>query len=87
MKYHNSIRDLKTKKRRLYKEALYERQAGLCAICSELMLKTKKYLPDNGPLVWSLDHIVPRSKGGAKTLSNFRLTHRQCNLLRGDIDV
>jgi 5-methylcytosine-specific restriction endonuclease McrA len=32
----------------------------------------------------TLDHIVPRSKGGPNAVSNLRLAHAGCNQKRGD---
>ena len=39
--------------------------------------------------IWSkqratLDHIVPRSKGGADTLENLQLAHAHCNKVKGN---
>lgn len=35
------------------------------------------------PLVVTLDHIVPRSRGGTDDVENLRPAHRRCNLSRG----
>jgi 5-methylcytosine-specific restriction endonuclease McrA len=32
---------------------------------------------------WSLDHLIPLSKGGAHTPANVALAHRRCNSRRG----
>jgi len=32
----------------------------------------------------SIDHIIPKSKGGGEELKNLRLTHSHCNSLRGN---
>jgi 5-methylcytosine-specific restriction endonuclease McrA len=34
----------------------------------------------------TLDHVIPRSKGGSNTLDNLRLAHRRCNHRRGNAD-
>lgn len=36
---------------------------------------------------WTVDHVVPRSKGGDHSLANLRLAHEECNLFRGDKEV
>lgn len=36
------------------------------------------------PGSFSIDHVVPRSKGGSNHISNLRPAHRRCNLRRGD---
>ena len=52
---------------------LWRRQRGLCAICS---------LPV--PLRSStIDHFIPRSKGGPNVYANLRVTHGKCNQTRG----
>lgn len=33
---------------------------------------------------FTVDHIVPKSKGGSNELSNLRLTHERCNRVRGN---
>lgn len=35
------------------------------------------------PLALSLDHLVPRSRGGTDAIDNLRPAHRRCNLSRG----
>lgn len=32
---------------------------------------------------WSLDHLIPKSKGGLHVRENVKLAHRRCNSLRG----
>jgi 5-methylcytosine-specific restriction endonuclease McrA len=33
---------------------------------------------------WSMDHVVPISRGGTNALDNLRPAHRACNSARGD---
>jgi 5-methylcytosine-specific restriction endonuclease McrA len=40
-------------------------------------------LPRNHPLEYTVDHVVPRSKGGPPTIANGRPAHRRCNSRRG----
>lgn len=35
----------------------------------------------------TLDHVIPKSKGGTLILSNLRLAHGRCNKARADCDV
>jgi 5-methylcytosine-specific restriction endonuclease McrA len=77
------FRDAKTRAR--WRDELMVRQRGLCAICGyrfpapgELNAELEpRYVP-------TFDHVVPRSQGGVDDLSNFRLVHAACNLVRGD---
>ena len=33
---------------------------------------------------WSIDHVVPRSKGGTNDLWNLRPAHKRCNYRKGN---
>jgi 5-methylcytosine-specific restriction endonuclease McrA len=35
----------------------------------------------------TLDHIIPKVKGGQNTISNFQLAHLKCNKEKGNGDV
>lgn len=50
-----------------------DRDGWRCAICRGKVTREN----------WSLDHVVPLSKGGAHTYANVVLAHRRCNSLRG----
>lgn len=52
----------------------------LCHICGKTMLFTNR----GGFLRATLDHLVPKSKGGKDTEDNLLLAHRLCNERRGD---
>src|SRR3954449_817931 len=39
--------------------------------------------PSGSPHAPSVDHVVPRSRGGTNALTNLRLAHRRCNGQRG----
>lgn len=60
---------------------IYEEDSWTCQICGEL---TSKVFDSNN--LWSptLDHVIPRSKGGSDDRSNLRTAHLWCNSLRGD---
>lgn len=51
---------------------LLDRQGGKCAICGDPLRLSSA----------NLDHIVPRSLGGCKSLWNLRATHVECNSAR-----
>lgn len=60
---------------------LYERDGWVCQICFESVNKGE-WSAD--PLDPTLDHIMPRSKGGGHEPENLRTAHWVCNGRRGD---
>lgn len=62
--------------------AIYERDDWTCGICRE---PVDQNAPPNSTWDATLDHVVPRSQGGADDLDNLRLAHRWCNSVRGDL--
>ena len=71
---------------RLIRE-LRERDGDVCQLCDgvEGPVKFGKHPSRNvrDPLVVSIDHIVPRSRGGGHELPNLRIAHFVCNARRG----
>jgi excisionase family DNA binding protein len=54
--------------------AVAERDRWLCGICGGVVTRE----------TWSLDHVVPLSKGGEHSYANVTLAHRRCNSARGN---
>ena len=52
--------------------ALYERDGGICQLCG-------RPVSVNGANGATIDHIIPRSKGGVDYPSNWQLAHIRCN--------
>ena len=54
---------------------------SICAICNKpIDMEAKAF----SPLAVEVDHIVPRSRGGAMyELDNLQLTHSRCNRKKG----
>lgn len=59
---------------------VYHRDGYRCQLCGE---PVDMCADTNAPLAPTLDHIVPRARGGNDTEGNLRLAHRQCNVARG----
>jgi len=55
---------------------LLKKQEGVCAYCD------KKFDENNTPTV---DHIIPKSKGGSYRLDNLVLVCSNCNTLKGNL--
>lgn len=71
------------KRRGLSITRLMARDGMACQICGR-PLDRRESEPWRNPRAISFDHIVPRSAGGLSDLRNLRLTHRSCNMQRGN---
>ena len=59
---------------------LAERDGWWCWLCGGEIDPT---LPPNTSASGTVDHLVPRSRGGGNEAGNLRLAHRRCNVRRG----
>jgi hypothetical protein len=57
------------------------RDKWICHLCNE---KIDKNLSGRNPLMPSLDHILPLSKGGEHSNKNVRISHLRCNLKKNN---
>lgn len=66
---------------------LFDLQSGICPHCGK-NIQHPDEAREMGRMNWpkgpSLDHVIPRSKGGVNAMTNLILTHRRCNNNRGD---
>jgi hypothetical protein len=56
--------------------AIAERDGWRCWLCDEPVPAAARPGDPNAP---TLDHVLPRSKGGRREPGNLRLAHRRCN--------
>lgn len=61
-------------------EVLRERDGDDCCICHSPIDFTLK---DRDPMMVSLEHVVPLSRGGEHSYANTALSHLRCNLSKG----
>jgi 5-methylcytosine-specific restriction endonuclease McrA len=66
---------------RSFVKAVIEKADGKCQLCGS---PVDLSLVSPHPLSASIDHIVPKSKGGPRNIQNCQLAHRQCNIDKGD---
>lgn len=62
-------------------EALGERDGWDCWLCGG---EVDRDAPPGSPWTPTVDHVVPKSRGGKTEPSNLRLAHRRCNSARGN---
>lgn len=62
------------------REDIFERDEGLCGICGEFI---DRLLKNPHPKAFTVQHMVPVSKGGADAPWNLVSAHRICNLKMG----
>lgn len=64
---------------RYTKQEVLNKTNGVCGICGELIDLTLKFPHKSS---FSIDHIVPISKGGSNTIDNVQPAHLLCNCLK-----
>lgn len=62
-------------------DRLAERDGWLCWICGD---RVEPAAPAGSPWSATVDHVVPKSRGGSSEPENLRLAHRRCNGRRGN---
>lgn len=70
-------------KRKARLMTLFNKQAGCCAYCGEVM----EIDTCNKPMSATIDHIIPRSKGGKDEIFNLVAACRQCNTEKGNMPL
>ncbi len=65
---------------RIKRERLFALQKGICAYCGKAM-PTEDVSKFKNP---TLDHVIPRSKGGTDAYKNLVVAHARCNWRRGN---
>lgn len=79
-----NFKDYLRKKRR----RLFHSQHGLCYYCGEPMLLAKVPEGMRQPsTLATLDHLIPRSRGGTFCNNNVVAACKRCNTERGDKDA
>ena len=81
LRYQMGTKDWISAKLRL---EIYERDGWVCHLCNEPVERAAHFNDDLAP---SLDHLVPRSKGGSDDPENLKTAHRGCNSARRDSDL
>lgn len=65
----------------LLRKECREKMSPICHLCGEYI---DRDLPARHPMSWSLDHIIPLARGGARyDYSNLAPAHLSCNSRKG----
>lgn len=64
-------------------DRMWRAQRGKCFWCNDDMLSSPQARRDS-PDGATAEHFWPKSKGGSYGFPNFVLSHRKCNMARGD---
>ncbi|MDQ4136414.1 MAG: HNH endonuclease [Pseudomonadota bacterium] len=67
-------------------ETIFTRDEGRCVYCGVPVLRRRRGLHRASDLA-TLDHVVPKSQGGALTADNVVLACQACNNARGTLDA
>lgn len=57
------------------RKVLFKRDKGICGICNQ---PVKKFAS-------TIDHIIPKSRGGLDTYENTQIAHFHCNTHKGNL--
>jgi 5-methylcytosine-specific restriction endonuclease McrA len=85
------MRQLLSRERREIRVWLLEKYGPYCQLCLQKGLSKAEAEIDldtytgsgRGPLKWSVDHIIPFSKGGLNVKENMQPAHQSCNRDKG----
>jgi 5-methylcytosine-specific restriction endonuclease McrA len=55
---------------------IFKRDRGICYLCLQPVTDYENEA--------TLDHVIPRSRGGGNTMENLRLAHKVCNIWKDD---
>lgn len=64
------------------KQQVWDKSSGVCGICG---LNIPENAESKSPLFFTVDHIVPLSKGGNDVLDNLQAAHFLCNCTKQDL--
>jgi 5-methylcytosine-specific restriction endonuclease McrA len=77
---------VKAKRQRALFDLVFARDHGCCAYCGIEVIPRARGL-HRSPILATLDHLRPRSKGGATVPDNLVLACQACNGERGILDA
>lgn len=88
----SGLRRFSSDRRRRIRRQLLRKYGPYCQICLLKGLSEPEALIDlelekQEGRSWSIDHIIPRSRGGKDEIDNLQPTHYECNHSRGNMSL
>ena len=66
------------------KQKTYKRDNGICYICGRKTIIPESFEDRSKDISFTVDHVIPISKGGTNTIDNLRCCCIRCNSLKGN---
>lgn len=60
---------------------VWEKSDGICCLCGQQMMPDDQY---GRELAYTIEHMVPRSRGGSNEIENLEGSHQWCNQFKGE---
>lgn len=60
---------------------VWEKSGGICFLCGQQMMPDTAYGQE---LAYTIEHLLPRSRGGSNEMENLEGTHQWCNQFKGE---
>ena len=80
------IEDFTNKEGKIIKENIFKKANYKCYICGDEVVKGKDCSPNNINF-GTLDHVIPRAKGGYSNVKNLKCCCRLCNSIKADKEL
>lgn len=64
-------------------QKLFRKQEGRCAYCDVSLVFEER--TTGSPTGWSLDHVIPMTRGGKDSIKNIVIACNECNLDKDDM--
>lgn len=83
LKYYIEVKGVRIKKERVTRKGLFRRDNYTCQYCGKYKDQLGKF-KGNFPNKLTIDHIIPRNKGGTNLWTNVTTACQKCNLRKGN---